>query len=191
MKKMYVLLLAVLFSTAVFAGGTFENPGAAKSVAVMKKGESVFNLIYKGTVSCNVKVAIYDAKNKLVFAETVKKKDGFARPYNFDGLAEGDYTIEVSDLNGTHVEKISYRKPHDELIQVVKLAGADDRYLLTVAGNGDDKISINIFDENLDLVHHEIKSINKDFGQIYNLKNLKGRITFEVTGDRGSKTIRY
>jgi len=39
----------------------------------------------------------------------MKKMDGFMRPYNFDGLPEGQYTIKVEDENGKTVEKINYK----------------------------------------------------------------------------------
>lgn len=191
MKKIYVLSAAVLMCTAVFGRGTFDNPSGATGVAVMKQGESVFKLIYKGAQAADVKVSIYDAKNKLVFSETVRKKDGFIRPYNFAGLAEGDYTIEVADRSGKQVEKISYNSDElKKLINVVKIAGSD-RYLLTVAGKGEEKININIFDGDDALVHHETKAFTQAFGQVYQLRNIKNGVTFEVSGEHGSKRIKY
>lgn len=189
MKKIYVFTAAVLFSTAVFAGGTPDKPASATGVAVLKQGESVFKLIYKSAQAGSVKVSIYDAKSKLVFSETIKRKDGFIRPYEFDGMSKGLYTIEVTDQDGKQTEKISYGAA-EQLVSVVKISG-EDRFLLTVAGKGDGKVNINIFDGNDALIHHETKAFSNSFGQVYKLKNVKRDVTFEVSDENGSKIIKH
>ena len=104
------MVVGVLVSVTMFAS-EINNPSTASGVAVIRKtGTSTYNLIYKALLTTNVKVAIYDVKDQLVFSETLRKTNGFARPYNFDGLAEGEYTIRVSDADREHVEKVSYRQ---------------------------------------------------------------------------------
>lgn len=191
MKKIYVLAAAVLFSTAVFAGGAPDKPASATGVAVMKQGESVFKVIYKGAQATNVKVSIYDAGNKLVLSETIKRMDGFMRPYEFEGMNEGEYTVVVADQDGERTEKISYGDAGmKRLVNVVKISG-DDRFLLTVAGKGEGKVNINIFDGDDALVHHETRAFSKSFGQVYRLKNVKRDVTFEISDEHGSKRIKY
>lgn len=192
MKKIMTIAAGVLFSTVVFAGGTDENPSNASQVAILKNGSSTFKLIYKGASASEVKVAIYDAKNKLVFAERVKSSDGFLRPYNFDGLAEGEYTIAITDASGKRVEKIAYQSGTINKLVNVKKIGDDQKYLLTAAGKGTETIRVNIFDSAQTLLHTESKSISADFAQVYNLVKVSGPLTFEIVHENGdTKRIQY
>jgi hypothetical protein len=192
MKKIMTIAAGVLFCTVVFASGTDENPSSASQVAIMKNGSSTFKLIYKGSSASDVKVAIYDAKNKLVFSERVKNSDGFLRPYNFDGLAEGEYTIAITDESGKRVEKVAYQSGTINKLVNVKKIGDEQKYLLTAGGKGAETIRVNIFDSAQTLLHTESKSIKADFAQVYSLVNVNGPLTFEIIHENGdTKRIQY
>lgn len=137
MKKIFPLSLSVLLCTVVFAGGTDNTPGAS-SVAVIKKGASTYNLIYKTAQAGDVKVSILNSKHELVFTESIKTSDGFSRPYNFESLDEGEYSIEVVDSFETRTEKIyNYADKIKKSFRITKLH-RQNKYVLSVAGKGND-----------------------------------------------------
>jgi hypothetical protein len=193
MKKILALSLSVLLCTVVFAGGTGEeNASVASGVAVVRKGANTFKIFYKTAKAGNVKVAILDSKNRIVFQEHIKTADGFVRPYNFTNLEEGEYTVEITDSFGKKVEKIhNYADKVEKLFNVVKLHD-EDKFMLTVSGKGSETINVKIYDGSDALVYDEVKMISGDFAKLYNLKNIKGTIRFELTGENGeSKTVYY
>src|SRR5579864_5552739 len=97
MKKISLLLASVLLCTLVFARG-IDGPIKGSSVAVTNaKGSTLFKLYYKSENAGRVKITIEDEKGNTVFSETMKNADGFVRPYNFQELPEGQYTIAVED----------------------------------------------------------------------------------------------
>lgn len=192
MKKMMTTMVGVLFSTLVFAGGTVDEPSSASGVAVLPGTEGVFKLLYKGAKVSDVKVSIVDATNKLVFSETVKKVDGFMRPYNFSALKEGEYTITIEDAAGEKVEKVSYRSGQISKLVTVKPVGDQGKYLLTATGKGSERITVNIFDSADNLLYNESKATLGDFAQVYNLSKVSGSLTFEIVHENGNaQRIKY
>src|SRR3954469_3051791 len=97
MKKIAMLSFGVLFSTMLFAGVANENPSSASKVNVKKENENTFVVTYKPVKATNVKVSIVNGSGNTIFSEMLKNTEGFMRPYNFSGLAEGIYTIEIAD----------------------------------------------------------------------------------------------
>lgn len=192
MKKMMTMMAGLLFSTLVFAGGTGDEPSSASGVAILHGGEGVFKLLYKGAKVSDVKISIADARNKLVFNETVKSVDGFMRPYNFSALKEGEYTITITDGSGEKVEKVSYRSSQVSKLVSIKPVGEQGKYLLTAAGKGSERITVNIFDSADNLVYNESKSTLGDFAQVYNLTKIHGSLTFEIVHENGvAQRIKY
>ncbi len=185
------MVASVLFSTVMFAGG-INDPSVSGVVVLNKEGSSTYQLIYKPALATNVSVAIFDANDQLVFSETLRKTEGFSRPYNFAGLAEGDYSINVRDITGEQIEKVNYRGGKVErLVNVLKLNDTD-KYLLTIAGKGEERFSLKIYDAAGKLIHDETNMIYNSFGQVYDLSKVTGSVTFEVADKTGTvKTISF
>ncbi len=179
MKRIYSLLVSVLLCTQVFAHGT-KNSTTTSSVAVTNStGSTLFKLYYQSEKVGTVKVSIKNGRNETIYKETIHKVDAFIRPYNFKGLPEGQYTIVVEDEAGQAVEKVNYKNEKvEKLIRIAKLT-ENDKYLISIASPKPEDVFIYIFDENGNLIHNEIQSINKEFAQIYNLKGVKS-FTIEV-----------
>ncbi len=179
----------------MFANGTDEkNPAASTSgAAVIKNGESTYRVIYKSEKESDVKVSILDERNKVVFVEKVSKTEGFTRPYNFSSLKEGEYTIAVQDASGILIERVVYRaEKTPKALNVIRMNSDDSKYVLTAAGSGTETIAINIYDENNRLIHHDSKTTVGNFAQLYNLKSVKGHVTFEITNESGeTKKVAY
>lgn len=117
MKKTLSIFL-VLLAVGTLHARNSDRPVPSSNAAIMKQG-STFKVFYKGSKPVNVKVSIFDADHKLVFTETIRKIDGFARPYNFSNLPEGNYSIEVSDGHLREQEIVAYTTVHKKF-EVIK-----------------------------------------------------------------------
>ena len=190
MKKITFIVSAMLISVASFA--IVPATSGSSTVVVTNNGSSVFKLYYKAIASGKVKVSILDQDRNPVFSETISKSNGFARPYNFSGLSEGDYTIEVEDTSGKMVEKVSYGSDKAEkLVKVTKVAGNEGKYLLTASSRKADFIGVKIFDSQGGLLLQQSYPINGEFAQLFNLKKI-GTFTIQVEDSSGVlKTISY
>jgi hypothetical protein len=195
MKKILTLSL-VLFSTVMFANGTDDDKKATASTsgaAVIKNGESSFRVIYKSETESDVKVSIRNDKDELVYSEKVNNTEGFTRPYNFESLGEGDYTIAIEDGTKKQIEKVSYRVAKvTKALNVLKMSN-DGKFLVMAAGQGNEEITISIYDGQNNLVHKSFEITNGNFSKLFNLKSFKGRhLTFEIANENGEvKTVAY
>src|SRR6478735_4944660 len=98
MKKIYFMMAVVAITTISFAReAAAKSPKALAGIAVIRSSATSYKLIYKSELQSDVKVEIYDSRNQIVFSETIKMSDGFARPYNFGSLNDGKYTIRVDN----------------------------------------------------------------------------------------------
>lgn len=187
------LTVLMVISSVVFAR-RIDNPGSASGVAVIKSG-TTFKLYYKNAEHSNVKVSIRDAKDNIVFSETLHNVNGFVRPYNFSTLSNGNYTIEVSDRNSTHTEAISIEKeelPAGTSARLFKVSGEQGKYLLTFANQSADDITVRIYDASNNVIYTEAASIESNFAKVYNLQKYSGKFTFEVTNGKGKvESISY
>ncbi len=192
MKNIFALLTGVLMCTLVFARGIDGPIKGSSSMAVTNAaGSTLYKVYYKSDRPGKVKVSIIDESGNTVFDETMRKIDGFLRPYNFKGLPEGQYTIKVEDENGKSVEKVNYKSGRvEKLIQVRKLAD-ENKYVLSIISPKPEDVFIYIFDDNNNLIYNEIQSINGEFAQVYNLKDTKS-FTIEVSDKFGAlKKVTY
>lgn len=152
-------------------------------MAVVKNG-STFKVFYKAPGQNNVTVSIYDDSNRKVFSETFKESEGFVRPYNFEKLNEGRYTIELRDKAGFQIERIAYEKKTEEKIaRMVKLPG-EEKYAILVPHNGSKSLSVNIYNQHGTSVYSNTQNVNGDFSQLFNLDGLES-FTIVVSDSNG------
>lgn len=185
--RSFLAALVVLVSTAVFAQG----PGS-RMVVISQKQSGSFKLIYEGSQPGDVKMSIRDAGGNVIFTETTRNVNRFSRPVNFKGMNPGEYTIEITDATGQQIQKVLYN--NESAIRAVHVGKIAERgkYLLAVTSQGPEEINVRIFDGANQLVHSENMMVQGNLGLVYNLKNVMGLPTFEVTDRTGNvRTIRY
>lgn len=186
MKKIYALFAVVLVSTAAFA--TEPGDGSKSTgLAVVKKSESTFTLFYQPAGITDVKVLIQDSDGKEVYSESVRKTDGFIRPYTLSNLAEGEYSITVLDGENEFSEKfINGDLEVSKAARIVKID--DSRYMVAISPNLYSGVAhINIYNDGDLALQHAANSAGNGFGKIFNVKSLSGSVTFEVTDSFGNK----
>jgi hypothetical protein len=180
MKAKFLMAAAiVLASTAAFADPVVPR------VAVLNLNDGIFKVIYQGQSTGSVRMTIINSSDDVVFSESTQNTGGFVRKVNFSGMAPGEYTIEIADKVGKAVQKVTYGKqPSVKTVRVTRL-GNEQKYLLAVANTGAEQLNVRIFDGSDNLVHTEVRNIEGNFGLVFNLANVSGTPSFEVTDGAG------
>ena len=187
MKSVVIAALAFLIGTAALAA----DPGS-KVVVVNQKKAGSYKVIYNGTEDAVVTFTISDRRGIVVYTETIESKKGFVRPVNFSGMLPGEYTIAVSDKTGKVSQTVQYA--YETSIRNVHVAKVDEqgKYMLAIANDGAEVINVRIYDGNSNLVFEKSHNIEGNFGLVYNLKQVEGKPTFEITDNNGTtKVIKY
>lgn len=188
MKKFLSILVVLAAVSGAVNANVIDNPKSNTGLALMKS-ESGFKVFYKGSKAGTVRVTITNDKGESIFRETLKNVESFMRPYNLSSITEGDYKIEISSPDGKQIEKFSYTKNKiEKLMNLLHVKDSDGKVVLTVANkNGNDRLRVNIFDQNYNLVYTASENISGDFAKVYDLKSLGENFTFEVSDRSGSK----
>jgi flagellar hook assembly protein FlgD len=193
-NKMKTTTLVTVLSLVVASASFAADP----SLAVVNSKENVVKVIYRSEATENVRLKIYNQSGEVVFAETIKGQNGFILPVNFTGLPYGEYKVEITGKNGKKSQTIDYAAA--KKAEVVAATGAvkgvhvakmtnNSKYLFSVNNEGKQRINIRIFDGANNLVHSESRNINGSYGMIYNLEQVIGNPTFEVTDNAGATTV--
>jgi hypothetical protein len=179
---------ALVFAFIIMSATAFADAPASLTV-ISTSTSSVYKIYYKTKEVGKVKVSIINSANQLVFSEVLSNVASFVRPYNFSELAEGEYTIVLEDKNGKQVEKVNYTMNRIvSFIKVTEVANDQNKYMLNVANNGSEVVTVKIFSNNA-LLHKQDVQVTGSFGLIYNLSQVKAttdsKITFEVSTSSG------
>jgi len=185
-RTFFSALILLLSSSLVFG-----NAKESSINVVAGENTNVFKVVYKAATANHVLVSIRNSKNEIVFSETFNKMSRFTRPYNFSGLPEGEYTIEVKDAYGIKVEKVNYSLGVvNSLVKVTKL-GDQPKFMLSVANKGMNIIHVSIYNEAGDQLIFNAHVVDGDFAIVYNLVTA-GSYTFVVTDKTGkSNTVEF
>jgi hypothetical protein len=187
MKTKSIVIASALVLASIFTYA--NNPTNSQFVVVNQKEAGLFKVIYQGTSEQTVVMKIYGQGGKVVFAESIKSVKGFTVPVNFAGMEAGEYIIEIADDNGKKLQKVSYStETNVESIHISKVK-EEGKYLLAAKSKGAEQINVRIFDGNNNLIHSENRTINGNFGLIYNLQKVAGTPTFEVTDNTGAVKV--
>lgn len=180
MKKLVVVSLVLSIMCGVSIGY------ADTRVAVVRNGDIV-KLVYKNESLANVKVSISDEKGSAVYSEELISVHGFIRPYNFSELPKGNYTICVIDGNGEDIEKVCYKdKPW--LTHMSQLATDENKVMVSVPQQGESEFSVHVYDHNDRLVYSEKQQTNKEYGKVFDLKDLEQGATIHLLNHKTGET---
>lgn len=191
MKKtlLFFVMLTMVVGNAI---GGDDVPAASSRMAVLRSG-STFKVFYKGGSINKITINIYNSRGEKVFSDNVGRHENFVRPYNFSGLAEGQYSIELVDDRGKQVESVEYRSGKiEKLANLIKVANAEAKYMLMVPSQGSDVLNVKIFDANGLVVYDGTEKVEGNFAKVYDLKTMSKSFTFQITDKSGAvKTVRY
>jgi hypothetical protein len=182
--------ITLLVITAVFMALSVFAENSTLVITTPDSKGSVYNVLYKSVESGRVKISIYDEKNNKVYAETLTNVRSFRRPFNFDQMSSGVYTVVIEDKNGKQTEVINH-VPHSvsTTMRVSRIAGAEQKFMLKVVNNGSEEVSIRIYDNLRGLLYEDRLQVTGSNGLIYNLSQAKIQsgaiIIFEVSTDNG------
>ncbi len=198
-KSIVLALMLSVFSVAAFA----IDPVGPKVVVVNQKEAGLYKVIYQGDQAGKVSLKIYNDSRELVFSENTYRTSGFIRPVNFTGMAAGEYTIELVDATGKFSQKVKYTyqtvkeskvtasNTSNSVVHVAQLNG-EKKYLIAVPENATESIMVRIYDGYNALVHEQKVQVNGTYATVYNLNNVAGKPTFEITDNAGlTKVVRY
>lgn len=187
MKK--ILSLAIVLAVVVHVSAKGVEPESPRGVSVIKNG-AVVKLFYRGVQSGTVKVAIYNEKRIPVFRETLQHTEDFMRPYDFSALPEGNYTIALTDGNGTTVKTVTHKvSSGTRVAKLTRLGKQDHRYVLSVPNQGTDVLKIRIFDRNNTMLYQETETVNGNFAKLYNLGERGGECFFVISDKNGNRNL--
>ncbi|HEX6224263.1 MAG TPA: hypothetical protein VFZ52_07630 [Chryseolinea sp.] len=192
MKTKSIYLAAFFLMSAVATFGN-SNPTTSGLAVLSAKGKDVFRVIYKSETANDVKVKLYNSSNEIIHSASINGTSGFILPLNLSKLNFGEYRVELTDASGKRVEKIVYQNvKSSDNIRVSRLTSEAGKFMVSVLSAKNEKVTVRIFDSYNNLLHNEVKSVNGDFAQVYNLKNLTGACTFEISDDAGRvKTVQF
>jgi hypothetical protein len=183
MKKIFLLCVACLFTAGLSFAGLNDTPESGFSL--IRRG-TIIKVLYKSDKISTVTVSIFDSNQKKIFSETLKNKKGFLRPYNLEKLAYGDYTVELSDGNSAYRDTVSLVKPQPgRTFKVTRVAGSLNKVMFTIGKNALG-FNVKILDQKGSVIYKDDQMISEDFGQIFNLKRIKGEVSVIVTDAHGN-----
>lgn len=183
MKKTFSTLLMLAIASSVVLAGGDPNPSESSKMAVMKSGD-VVKVFYKKSSDAKVKITILDQDNKAVFAEEVKNHSGFIRPYNLSQLPEGDYKIVMEDESDKREESISTVKDHSSALASV-LKANEHQFVVTLYSKQEKSVKVSFLDSEENVLFAENYLVEGRMPKLFNLKNINGAVTIEVTDDTG------
>jgi len=157
-------------------------------------GGDIVKVIYKANTPGTVNVTIMNDRRETIFTESIPNTASFSRPYNLSELRSGKYFVVVEGKEGKTEKELTYaiKKKVESTIDVIKIANATNKFLLSVENKEADQIQVRILDQDKKVIHEELLSVNGKFAIVYNLSRITGTVTFEVGGTSGNwKTFTY
>lgn len=193
--KVTLLVLLTVLSTALFANEGEKKATRSSNMEVVKKDETIFSLVYKGSPSL-VSVTILNEAGDKVFIEKIKKLEGFSRPYNFEKLPYGTYTFVVEDEFGSMNDVVSFEKMGEVasmpfLIKCNATSLKENGYILTIVNNQPTRAMVRIFDATRKLLYEKEELLKGNFSKLYNLSRVGKSFEIEVEIDNQKEIFSF
>jgi hypothetical protein len=197
MKNLRSVLIALLMVSVVngFAKDKGLSTEKRSSRIVVTSGQTankdVYRLVYQSEVAGNVSVSIYNEKGELLMEDRIRNVSAFARPYNFDALPAGKYSLVVEDAKGKETKEIFHlvsavASANTNLVVKVTAVEGSAKYALSVIGAQIQPVAVKIYDSFGQLVYADSIEETESFRKVYDITKVKGQgLTLEVENSTG------
>ena len=181
MKKLFTLLFAAGIATGAFA----KNDD--KAVEIRQTEPAKVLVAVPSAPNGVMTVRITDSQDRLVLRDRITKTEAFAKKYDLHALPAGEYSVEVSDINGTlrtatfsTVEKV---KP---VVYSRVTEMGDNQYRLLVSSLEAKDVTVQIFDGG-ELIHSEVIDNPQGLHKIFKISkpSSPNGISFKVSTSSG------
>ena len=177
------LLAIALLGLSTVAFGRIPDTRSALIVNRVDSS-SVYTVSYSDSRSGKVILIIKDDHQTVLVKRVIKNENGFTMPANFASVMEGIYYVETDNGAEKQTVKIDYsNKVAPTYSRVVDLG--EGRYLLSSSHVGLETITIKIYDGNDAMIFSEDRKISGGMSMVFNLKNVVGKPSFEVSESSG------
>jgi hypothetical protein len=178
MKKLFLLLFVAGMATAAIA--STENP----SVEIRQTETSKVLVTVPASSQGSVTVRILDADKRLVLRDRINAtEEAFAKRYDLASLPKGDYSIEVSDAQGTlRTATFSTLEKETKTVFSRVTPLGQNQFRLLVANLDAKAVTVQIFDGN-QLIHTEQVDHPQGLHKVYtiNKPGFPDAISFKVS----------
>jgi len=181
MKKLFTMLFVAGIATGAFATND------EKSVEIRQTEPAKVMIAVPSAPQGTLTVKITDADNRLVLRDRITKTEAFAKKYDLNALPTGDYSVEVSDANGTlRTATFNTEAVVKPLVFTRVTEMGDNQYRLLVSNLKSKDVTVQIFDGS-NLIHTEVIDNPQGLHKIYtiNKPNSPEAISFKVTASNG------
>ncbi len=183
--KFTAALIIVISATAVKAETKDSTDGKAVCRVMQVTDHDIFRVVFQSPEFSQVKIKLYDAKNKLVHTESVKTKDAIVKDFNLSNLPEGAYSFKVQAGDYAYEKQVALSHWTAKSLNITGLNGK-----AAVVGTNDSgsDLFLSITDEYGKEIHTGV--IGKgDVKSLYSFKNVAGS-TVTITVKDGYKTVK-
>ncbi|MES2731042.1 MAG: hypothetical protein V4714_04810 [Bacteroidota bacterium] len=190
MKKVLFQVAVLMMTTGyVMAAGAIDKKNPTKSSSrvevVATTKAAIYRVSYSSEKEGTVKVNIYDAQSNLLYTDYLRNAKKFDKSYDFTGLAEGEYKIEVISVEGKTLQTIYHgiAKEADLTASVASLDQAG-KYTLKVQRKQMAPVVVNIYDSNNQLIYQDEITVDQNFTRVYDFtKSFAKAASFEIYSD--------
>jgi hypothetical protein len=188
-KSMKPKLLAVLFlGLASISAHAMQSVRDPSLTAMRKDSSSTYVIKYIDNGTSNVLLTMKDDDGRTLLRRNIKNQNSFSIPVNFSSMEHGSYHVDAD--NGTKKASvvIHYNNNSEPTYTRVVSLG-DNMYLLSSAHIGRQTLMVKVYDENMNVIFDEQRTINGQVAILFNLAGVSGRPSFEVTETSGNSLM--
>jgi len=173
-----LIMLLTLSSLSLAQDGTLEVVPDSKLGA--------YRLSYSNPGQAPFTVSITDTKGNLLHREHLGPKDKLVRAYRFSDVDAGTYFFQVSTPEQSIREVVEYpiSQPAQPIAFNLLSDPRSDRYQLQLTGAPSKKVTINIYDQDGNLLYNQRSTVAEQSNQVYNLAQVgASSVTFSVSNE--------
>jgi hypothetical protein len=183
--KSFTIALAMI----VLASASLMATDLTPSLEVKnEKGSSIYKVVYKAAGQGKVSMKISAKDGGVLYSEVLNYTDAFTYPLDFNGMKNGEYTVEISNKKTKLKKTVVYDvKSPSAYVRIAKQP--EEKYMLTIASQVPANFTVRIYDRWNREVLTKNESVSGTFGLVYNLANVDGPFTFEVVESTGKLDV--